>query len=106
MSSVDSKWLTMLSHCLLSQLNEGLLVWRSWAWKELNVAVLRAEHVADQHSIDVVLRDDRALELGTVEAVAKSRLIEFSLVANGLGDVAYRVLGDGSSLGLSHSRIC
>ena len=106
MSSVDSQWLTMLSHCLLSQLNESLLVWRSWAWKELNVAVLRAEHIADQDSIDVVLRDDRALDLGKVESKAKSRLIEFSLVANGLGDVAYRVLGDGSSLGLSHSRIC
>ena len=96
----------MLRHRLLSQLDKGFLVWRSWAWKKLDVAVLRAEHIPYQHSIDVVLRDDGTLDLREVEAVAKSRLIEFSLVANGLGDVAYRVLGDGSSLGLSHSRIC
>ena len=51
MSSVDSQWLTVLSHCLLSQLNESLLVWRSWAWKELNVAVLRAEHIPQNPSI-------------------------------------------------------
>ena len=62
-----------------------------------------AEHVADEHSIDVVFRDDGALDLGEVEAVSKSCFIELSLVANGLADVAHRVLGDSSSLRLCHS---
>ena len=95
----------MISHSLLSILDESLLVGRPWTWKELDVAVLRAEHVAKHHSIDLVLSDDGALELGEVEAVSLSCFIELSLVANGLGDVAHRVLGDGSSLRLVHSRI-
>ena len=95
----------MLRHSLLSHLDEGLLVWRSLAWKELNSTVLRAEHVADQHSIDIVLGYDGALELGEVEAVSNSRLIELSLIADGLDDVAHRELGDCRSLRLSHSRI-
>ena len=95
----------MLRHCLLSQLDEGLLVWRPWTWKELNGAVLRAEHVADQHAIDVVLRDDGALDLREVEAVSKGCFVKLSLVADGLGDVAHRVLGDRCSWRLRHSRI-
>ena len=62
----------MLRHCLLSQLDESLLIRWSRTWKELDVTVLRAEHVADQHSIDVVLGDDGGLELGKVEAVSNS----------------------------------
>ena len=57
----------MLRHSLLSHLDECLLVWRSWAWKELNGTVLWEENVAEQHSIDVVLGDDGALELGKVK---------------------------------------
>ena len=92
----------MLRHGLLSQLDEGLLVRRSWAWKKLNGTVLWAKHVAEQHSIDVVLGYEGALELGEVEAVSNSRLIELSLVADCLDDVAHRVLGDCSSLRLCH----
>ena len=79
----------MLRHSLLSHLDEGLLVWRSWAWKELNGTVLWAEYVADQHSIDVVLGDDGAIELGNVIAVSNSRLIQLSLATNGLGDLTH-----------------
>lgn len=93
----------MLRHRLLSQLDEGLLVWRPWTWKELNGAVLRAEHIADQHTIDVVLCNDGALDLREVEAVSKGRFVELSLVADGLGDVAHRVLGDRCSLRLTHA---
>ena len=73
--------------------------------KQLNGAILGAEHVADEHSIDIVLCDDGALELGEVEAISKSRLIELSLVANGLADVAHRVLSYSNSLRLCHSSI-
>ena len=105
MRCVYPQCLTLLRHCLLCQLDQGLFVWRSRTWKKLNGIVLRAEHVTDEHSIDIVLCDDGALELGEVEAVAKSRLIELSLVANGLADVAYRVLRYHSSLSLCHSSI-
>ena len=79
----------MLRHSLLSHLDECLLVWRSWAWKELNGTVLWAEHVAEQHSIDVVLGDDGALELGKVEAVSNSRLVQLSLATYSLGDLTH-----------------
>jgi len=92
----------MLRHGLLSQIDKGLLIRRSWARKELNVTVLRAQHIANQYSIDVVLGDDGALELGEVEAVSNSRLIELSLVADSLDDVAHRVLGDCRSLRFCH----
>jgi hypothetical protein len=67
--------------------------------------VLCAEHVADQDSIDIVLGDNGALELGKVEAVSKSRLIQFSLVPDSLSNVTRRVLGDRRSLRLCHLRI-
>ena len=62
----------MLRHRLLCKLDESLLIRRPRTWKELDVTVLRAEHVAHQHSIDVVLGDDRGLELGKVETVSYS----------------------------------
>ena len=58
-----------------------------------------------QDSIDIVLGDNGSLEFGKVEAVSKSCLLQFSLVPDSLSNITHRVLGDGRSLRLCHSRI-